>query len=523
MRVGVYNKHWATAGGGEKYAASMAIALRDGNEVTLLGNDAIDTAMLEERLQVDLSGMATVDLGPDPGAASEASADYDLFVNASYGSDEPNRANHGLYVVYFPSGAHPGIQGVDRAAVRILDPIARPHGAVVRWGRGFWARDSGAVFSWTAGRAVIYVEAADGLEVPLHLAFGGHRPEAAGPTVARIAVEGEPVATVLVEPGRRRASVDVPVRGRGPKHPVAVEIRADTFVPAELGMGDDRRQLGVPLTRAAIGPRFGSARSLGQWGIARLAQRVRPNVNLLQSIRFLDSYDRLVSISDYTTLWTKRFWDRDSVLLHPPVTPQPRGAGGKDNMILSVGRFFAPEHGHSKKQLEMVNGFRLLCEGGLTGWEYHLVGGCKPEDEHYLNDVRAAAEGLPVVFHIGASGAELRDLYSRASIFWHASGLGEDPARNPVRYEHFGITTVEAMSAGIVPIVIGMAGQLEVLESGVEGYHFQTLDELVARTREVAGDETLRRRLADAAVARAAQFSPECFADRLGEIVATLG
>jgi glycosyltransferase involved in cell wall biosynthesis len=525
VKVGVFNKFWSTMGGGEKYAASMAVALGAGHQVTLLGTDDIDIPLLEERLQVDLTGVSTTALGVDPGAASEASADFDLFINASYGSDEPNRAAHGLYVVYFPSGQAPGIRPLDRRAVRVLDPLARPHGAVIRWGRGFHARDSGAVFSWTAGRAVLYVVADDDLEIPLHLSFGGHRPSAAGPTTVHISVEGAPVATVRVEPGHRRASVEIPVRGRGSKLPVAVEITADTFTPAALGLGDDQRELGVPLTRAAIGQRFGGARSLGQWGIARLAQRVRPNVNLLQSLRFLDTYDHLVSISDYTTLWTKRFWDRDSVLLHPPVTPQPGGDElvGRQPLILSVGRFFAPEHGHSKKQLEMVKAFRQVCDAGLEGWEYHLVGGCKPEDEHYLDDVRAAAAGLPVVFHIGATGSELRDLYTRASLFWHATGLGEDPSQNPVRFEHFGITTVEAMSAGVVPIVIGMAGQLEVLRDGVEGFHFSTADELVSRTRQVAGDDALRLRLAAAAVVRARQFAPEEFARRLDEIVAGLG
>ena len=83
------------------------------------------------------------------------------------------------------------------------------------------------------------------------------------------------------------------------------------------------------------------------------------------------------------------------------------------------------------------------------------MGGCGPEHRPYLDEIRSAAEGLPVTLHPEASGAELRDLYGRASIFWHAAGLGEDPDRHPDRFEHFGITTVEAMSAGAVPVVIG--------------------------------------------------------------------
>ena len=74
---------------------------------------------------------------------------------------------------------------------------------------------------------------------------------------------------------------------------------------------------------------------------------------------------------------------------------------------------------------------------------------------------------------------ELRSLFARASVYWHATGLGEDPELHPERMEHFGIATVEAMSAGAVPVAIGVAGQLEVFDDGVEGFHFHDLDELL--------------------------------------------
>ncbi len=60
------------------------------------------------------------------------------------------------------------------------------------------------------------------------------------------------------------------------------------------------------------------------------------------------------------------------------------------------------------------------------------------------------------MFHVDAPGAELADLYARASIFWHAAGLGEDAEDDPNRMEHFGISIVEAMSAGAVPVVLGV-------------------------------------------------------------------
>jgi glycosyltransferase involved in cell wall biosynthesis len=184
-----------------------------------------------------------------------------------------------------------------------------------------------------------------------------------------------------------------------------------------------------------------------------------------------------------------------------------------------VGRFFDQDCGHSKKQLEMVRAFRTLAAQGLTGWKLHLVGGCQQSHAEYLERVRAEAVGLPVQFHIDAPGKELLDLYSRASIYWHAAGFGESERRHPERLEHFGISTVEAMAAGAVPIVVGKAGQGEIVQHDVNGYHFRSLGDLAARTRQVAQDAGLRQRLAAAARERANEYSTRRFAARVRTLV----
>ena len=80
----------------------------------------------------------------------------------------------------------------------------------------------------------------------------------------------------------------------------------------------------------------------------------------------------------------------------------------------------------------MVTAFRdLVARGGAEGWQYHLVGGCAPEHQPYLDQIRAVADGLPVFLHPDASGAELGDLYARASIFWHAAGPRRGPRAPP--------------------------------------------------------------------------------------------
>jgi glycosyltransferase involved in cell wall biosynthesis len=511
VKVAVYDRYWPTGGGGEKFAAGIAAALAGGHDVSLLAHEPVDRAWLGERLDLDLSGVG-VDVIDDLGvtAASEA---YDLFVNASYLSWDASRARHGLFVVHFP-GPRPGRP--ERARRWVADRARRPlagsgTGATVELGDRFYTPESTRAHGirWTGGDADLVVTSAAGGPVPVTVLLGRYLPPQVGPIEVVAEVDGRPLGRAVLDapasPVDRRRSVALAFTVEVPAgEAVRVDLRSRSWVPAALGIGTDTRPLGVPV----IGVHAG-----GGWR-ARVARAAPVLAGQTGEPAYLDSYDRILANSRYTQHWIERLWHRDSDVLNPPVTLVPPGE--KECLILSVGRFFVPGTGHNKKQLEMVGAFRRLVEGGgAEGWEYHLVGGCGPEHRPYLDEIRSAAEGLPVTLHPEASGAELRDLYGRASIFWHAAGLGEDPDRHPDRFEHFGITTVEAMSAGAVPVVIDAAGQIEIVEQGLSGYRFAGVEGLVADTEMLIADPAWRATLAAAARARAETFGWDAFVGRV--------
>lgn len=517
VKVAVYDRYWPTGGGGERFAAGIAAALAPEHDVRLLAHEDLDTDWLGERLLLDLSGVG-VDVVPDELGVTRASAAYDLFVNASYLSWDANRARHGIFVVHFP-GPRPGrAEQARRWIAGRARGVLAAGGDAVELGEGYYTPESTRLHGirWTGGDGELVVSSAAGGRVPVTVLLGRYLPPEVAPVEVEATVDGEVVGRAVVDAptsrlDRRRSvalrfAVDVPPGGR-----VRVDLRSPTWVPAELGLGADRRPLGVPVIGAHAG---------GGWQAAAV-RAVPVLAGHTGRPHHLDTYDRILSNSRYTQRWVERLWGRESGLLHPPVGMVPPGE--KAPIILSVGRFFLPGTGHNKKQLEMVEAFRRLVErGGADGWEYHLVGGCAPEHRPYLDRIRAAAAGLPVVLHVDATGAELRDLYARASIFWHAAGLGEDPERHPDRYEHFGITTVEAMSAGAVPVVIDAAGQVEIVDQGVNGYRFATLDGLVAHTERLIADPAWRATLAAAAERRARDFGWDAFVARVRDEVAAL-
>ena len=109
--------------------------------------------------------------------------------------------------------------------------------------------------------------------------------------------------------------------------------------------------------------------------------------------------------------------------------------------------------------------------------------------------------------------SRLRQLYAQARIFWHAAGYGECDER-PELSEHFGMATVEAMSAGCIPVVINKGRQPEIVEHGVSGFLWNSLVELKEYTAVLMRDELLRARMQQAALARAALLSRERFVSR---------
>ena len=193
----------------------------------------------------------------------------------------------------------------------------------------------------------------------------------------------------------------------------------------------------------------------------------------------------------------------------------------KERRILSVGRFFAG--GHSKRHDVLVEAFKRLCDGGLEGWRLDLAGSVHREGPHrgYYERVRALAEGYPVDFHPDASLEQLLELYRRASIYWHAAGLGS-AKDDPEQREHFGMTVAEAMGYGAVPVVYAAGGVGEIVHDGTDGVHWESFEELVDLTRLLADDEPRRQELGEGARAASARFGRAVFKRKMAEALAPL-
>jgi glycosyltransferase involved in cell wall biosynthesis len=201
--------------------------------------------------------------------------------------------------------------------------------------------------------------------------------------------------------------------------------------------------------------------------------------------RFLKSYDMFLSISQYTQKWVDQYWNVNSYVLYPPVkTPKSTGNLPKDNLIMNVGRFFAG--GHNKKQDVMIKTFiEMYDKGWAREWKLILVGR-KHTDEasrKYIQSLEEMTRGYPVELRYDTSSEELQTLLNRTKVYWHATGYEEAATRNPEKFEHFGLSTIEAAQFGAVPVVFNGGGQPEIIKHAQNGFLWDTADQLMEYTR----------------------------------------
>ncbi len=158
-------------------------------------------------------------------------------------------------------------------------------------------------------------------------------------------------------------------------------------------------------------------------------------------------------------------------VLYPPVEiPEVRTKSAKDEqLVVSLGRF-APE----KRQLEQLEIARKLphlkfCFMGFLSDNAYFEQCENFKKKHNLQHV----DLLP-----NLSYRKVNELLDRAGLFLHA-----------IRNEPFGITTVEAISHGCIPVVPDSGGQVEIVPRKELRYKdrseaIKIIEQLLGRTKE---------------------------------------
>lgn len=231
----------------------------------------------------------------------------------------------------------------------------------------------------------------------------------------------------------------------------------------------------------------------------------------------LSFYSRIVCNSAFTRNHLGGRIRNKSVVIYPPVETGLFKPDIKEKIILSVGRFSS--HHMAKKQDIMIDAFRNILPKLPRGWKFILAGSLHPEDETYFEYLKEKAGGMPVEFFPNSKFEELKNLYGISAVYWHAAGYGET---EPVSMEHFGISTVESMSAGCVPIVFPGGGQSEIITEGRDGLFWKQPDDLAGITLRLIADRNLMHKISQYAVSKSGNFSTARFKSEYDKLLSNL-
>lgn len=507
MKIGIYDKWLDTLGGGEKVATVMAECLsKKGHRVDLISNSDVEKDEVEEKMEADLSRVKFVSWFERAyDKLSPRTKKYDIFINVSFLDHLPSLAKRSLYYVHFPTPTERTILSFIK--YEKLLPFLRSYLIIPRISSGLRHIDE----IYARGGKWLSPENTIVITNPPKRFRAKFRVFAEQLSISSLnSVEFDsPNAKIRLEDKYIDHSNNVLA------YRLKVELTREESLILKIKVKEN-------LTGNALGL---VSMTIMDWRylLWNAIKRYLPKYEMAlygssayKPAAGLDTYDLFLTNSQYTKKWTKKYWDKESKVLYPPVDLAKFRPGKKRNIILNVGRFFVD--GHSKRQDILVEAFKEMINKKelKEGWELHLVGGVGQGKKHeeYLNKIKIKAKDYPILFHLFASFERLKTLYSQAKIYWHATGFGETPQKNPINFEHFGISTVEAMVAGVVPLVFNGGGQPEIVKHGKNGFLWNDLEELTELTIKLIRDKKLLEGLSRMAKIASQKYAKERFVSR---------
>lgn len=487
-KAGVYDRWLFTLGGGENYTVSIANALsKNGYEVEILTHRNVNLELLKSKFGLKKLNF-TVRYLPElwDYQITPYTKEYDLFVLSSFADMFSSLANKSILSVFFPTTLKPNFK--EWLTRVIVVPIFRK----------FFQFE---LYTQNNSNLITIATNKPQQDIIFELEF---------PKLAISVIE-----QIKISHQDDTLNFDIKVL----HHKNIVQLKVFSINPIrqwKIQLPESEYSLGMKCKiKLSFWDKFGnSAFTL----FPKLGQRFLAGPRKFASTD-LYSYQVIVSISKFTKKWIKKYWDLNSKLVYPPVnTDQFYSNDKKNKWIVSTGRFFVG--GHNKKQLEMVQAFKQI-HALFPDWELHLIGSVNEGKVHsnYFNEVLLESKNLPITIHNNVPFSELTEILSKSTIYWHASGLGTNEEKYPVMMEHFGITVVEAMASGCIPIVIDKGGPAEILVNAKIPLLWKNIDELIKTTSFLIKDTKKIEHYRKIAIESSKQYSRESFEEKFKQIV----
>ena len=228
--------------------------------------------------------------------------------------------------------------------------------------------------------------------------------------------------------------------------------------------------------------------------------------------------NKIICNSNFTKKVIDKEYGVNSLVIYPPVDILSIKSKRKENIILYVGRFsnLVQNKGHEI----LIDVFKnLIKEKGFTDWKLILAGGIEVGVGNYLNRLKTLNKNINIEFVESPDFNKLKEIYGKSKFFWSAAGYEVNETSSPEKVEHFGISLIESMSAGCVPVVYNAGGYKEIITRGENGFLWQNKKDLIRITEKITKTGGLYKDISTEAKKSSLKYSYEFFKKNVCQIL----
>ena len=232
----------------------------------------------------------------------------------------------------------------------------------------------------------------------------------------------------------------------------------------------------------------------------------RTLISLFKSIRYKPV---ILTNSRFSVSIVKRFLNVEAIVLYPPVNIEKylplSKHGDRENIVVTISRI------EPMKNLDIITDIakevkeaRFVILGLMQSNSYNA---------HLMRRIRMLNLEDRVKILINASEELKMEILKKAKIYLH-----------PTKYEHFGTAVVEAMAAGLIPIVHKSGGPwTDIIEFGKYGFGYSNLEEAKYIIHNLVNlDKGKLHGIQEIVVERAKTFRYDSFLKHFNTIINTI-
>jgi glycosyltransferase involved in cell wall biosynthesis len=179
-----------------------------------------------------------------------------------------------------------------------------------------------------------------------------------------------------------------------------------------------------------------------------------PNRLIRRALDRLEQRSILLTNSMFSKSKIRDYWKCEAEVLYPPVDVEEyqrlvEEHHDREDFVVTISRFDAV------KNLGIIP---WIASRSLAAKKFFILGSVKQEEMDVVSELRSKAKAMgteeKIQFIPNASKEQKREILARAKVLLH-----------PKKHEHFGISIVEGMAAGCIPVVFNGGGPTEYVPS----------------------------------------------------------